>query len=258
MNNTIYDIDFSYPHDDFMTGLRDFLDNHGNSNMNAVSSEVATKNGKYVYKIEITCKDDPNITSLLFEKNANNADILFLPSGFRSYNGTFYTVTGLSENVQGTDDDTFYAFTLFLESKAKEQKGDLVYKAGNKVVCISKGNTKSAKECIVDSNGNVYGAKEVKNVSLSDGSSASINFNTKIGEWNKERKAEDPNFASVLNDSKLSTIDKMHYIGKYVVELKANEEIEADEFKDIFIQAGLFTSGFSNDKVLNMIYKLLN
>ena len=50
----------------------------------------------------------------------------------------------------------------------------------------------------------------------------------------------------------------MNYIGKYVVELKARDEIEAEEFKDIFIQAGLFTSGFSGEKTLNMIYKLLN
>ena len=62
----------------------------------------------------------------------------------------------------------------------------------------------------------------------------------------------------MLNDKTTSTTDKMTYIGKYVISLKAKDEIEAEEFKDVFIQAGLFTSGFSNDKTLSMIYKLLN
>ena len=98
----------------------------------------------------------------------------------------------------------------------------------------------------------------VASVSLLDGGSTHVSFNTSIGEWNKQRKLEDPVFAAKLNDKNTSTIDKMNYIGKYVVELKARDEIEAEEFKDIFIQAGLFTSGFSGEKTLNMIYKLLN
>lgn len=254
----IYDIDFSCPHDDFMDGLRDFLSNYGNCNMNANSTENATRNGKYMYKIEVTNQDDPNVTTMLFEKNANNGDIIFVPSSFRSFGGTFYKTENLQSDIEDTDDDTLKAFACFLEEEAKKRKGKFICKTNNNVICIVNGNSKSGKECIVDSNGNVYGAKDVSSVSLLDGGSTHVSFNTSIGEWNKQRKLEDPIFASKLNDKSTSTTEKMNYIGKYVVELKAKDEIEAEEFKDIFIQAGLFTSGFSSDKTLNMIYKLLN
>lgn len=254
----IYDIEFSCPHDEFMDGLRNFLSNWGNCNMNANSTENATRNGKYMYKIEVTNPDDPNVTTMLFEKNSNNGDIIFAPTGFRSFGGTFYKIDNLQDDVENTDEDTSRAFVKFLEERAKVSKGKFVCKTDNDVICIVNGNSKGGKECIVDSNGNVYGAKEVSSVSILDGGSTHVSFNTPIGEWNKQRKLEDPEFAAMLNDKTTSTTDKMTYIGKYVVSLKAKDEIEAEEFKDIFIQAGLFTSGFSNDKTLSMIYKLLN
>jgi hypothetical protein len=254
---TIYDIEFSQSHDDFIDGLRNFLSNYGNGNMTVNSIEHATKNGRYMYKIEVTNQDDPNATTMLFEKNVNNGDIVFVPTGFRSFGGTFYKVENLSENVESTSDDTSIALMDYLEKTAKQVKGKLVYKIGSQVTCIVNGNSKGGKECIVDSNGNVYGAKEVSSVSLSD-TGAHVSFNTQIGEWNKQRKLEDPDFAAQLNDKTTSMVDKMNYIGRYVVELKAKDEIESEEFKDVFIQAGLFTSGFSNDKTLSMIYKLLN
>ena len=254
----IYDIDFSCPHDEFMDGLRNHLSNWGNCDMTANSVENGTRNGKYMYKIEVKNPNDPNVTTVLFEKNANNGDIIFAPTGFKSFGGTFYKTENLSSDMEGTDEDTFNALMDYLEEVAKRQKGKFVCKVDNKIICIVNGNGKTAKDCVVDNDGNVYGSKEVSSVSLLDGNSVHVSFNTPIGVWNKQRKLEDPDFAAQLNDPNTSTSDKMHYIGKYVVALKANEEIETEEFKDIFIQAGLFTSGFSNDKTLSMIYKLLN
>ena len=254
----IYDIDFSCPHDIFMDGLRQFLNGYGNCDMNAYSSEQATKNGKYIYKIEVKTPSDSNVTTVLFEKNVNNGDIIFAPSGYRSFGCTFYKVENLAPDVEGTPDDTSKALVTYLKETACNTKGKFVSKVDDSIICIVNGNTKGSKECVVDANGNVYGAKEVSTVSLLDGVGARVSFNTPIGEWNKQRKLEDPAFAAKLNDKTISTGDKMNYIGRYVVELKAKDEIDAEEFKDIFIQAGLFTSGFSNDKTLNMIYKLFN
>lgn len=254
----IYDIDFSCPHDEFMDGLRDFLSNWGKCNMTANSTENATRNGKYMYKIEVTNQDDSNVTTMLFEKNSNNGDIIFAPTGFRSFGGTFYKTENLAPDVEDTEEDTSKALVAFIEEKAKTSKGKFVCKIGNDIICVVNGNSKNAKECIVDSNGSVYGSKEISSVSILDDGSTHVSFKTPIGEWNKQRKLEDPDFANVLNDKSTSTTDKMNYIGKYVVTLKANDEIESEEFKDIFIQAGLFTSGFSSDKTLSMIYKLLN
>ena len=252
----IYDIDFSCPHDEFMDGLKDYLSNSGNCNMDASSCENATKNGRYMYKIEVTCQDDPNVTTVLFEKNPNNGDILFVPSGLKSFGGTFYKVEHLQDNIKGTDDDTSVALMNYLEVIAKKQKGKFVCCFNKTIICIVNGSTKTAKECIVDANGNVYGAKEVSSVSLLDGSSTLTSYATKLLEWNKERKAEDPDFAAILSDKSTSIQEKYNLIGKYVMMLRAKEEITADEFKDLFIQAGA-ADGYINDKTLNTIYKLL-
>lgn len=253
----IYDIDFSCPHDEFMDGLRNHLSNWGNSNMNATSTEVSTRNGRYMYKIEVKCNDDPNTTSMIFEKNANNGDIIFAVTGLKSFNGTFYTVTQLSDNTKYTDNDTFYAFTDYITKTAKNKKGKFVYKThDNQIICIVNGNSKQAKECIIDNNGNVYGSKEVSNVSLFDGSDTMVSYNTKLPEWNKERRREDPDFAAILTDKTTTVVEKYNLIGKYLMMLRLKDEITSEEFKDLFIQAGA-ADDYVNDKTLNTVFKLL-
>lgn len=252
----IYDIDFSCPHDEFIDGLRNHLNNYGNANMNANSIELSTRNGKYMYKIEVTCSDDPNVTTMVFEKNANNGDIMFAVTGLRSFNGTFYSISSLSDSVKNTSDDTSIAFMDYLESMAKTKKGKLVYKAEKQIVCIVNGNNKQVKECIIDNNGNVYGSKEVSNVSLFDGSDTMVSYNTKLPEWNKQRRQEDPDFASILTDKTTTVIEKYNLIGKYLMMLRLKDEITSDEFKDLFVQAGVADS-YVNDKTLNTVFKLL-
>lgn len=253
----IYDIDFSCPHDEFMDELRNFLDNYGNSNMVASSVENATRNGKYMYKIEVKNNDDPNTTTLLFEKNANNGDIVFTPTGFRSFGGTFYKVENLDPSVKGTSDDTSTAIADYLENVAKKQKGKFVCKLNdNKIYCIVNGNLKTAKECIVDSNGKVYGSKDVSAVSLIDTESTMVSYNTRLLDWNKQRKQEDPDFAAILADKTTTIPEKYNLIGKYVVMLRIKDEITAEEFKDLFVQAAI-ADEYINDRTLNMIYKLL-
>lgn len=249
----IYDIDFSVPHDDFMKSFNNHLNNWGNQNMRSTSIEQSTKNGKYMYKIEVTNSDDNNKTTMLFEKNANNGDILFVPSGFSSFGGTFYKQEDVTDSME-REDDTMEATLLFLEQEAKRVKGKFIAKKNKSIYCIIEGNSKQAKECIVDSNGNVYGSKDVSTTSMV-GEAFTMNFDTNIGDWNKQKKAEDPDFAKVLNDKAIPMLDKMDYIGKYVIGLKSQDEIESKEFKDIFCQAGLLSSGFQ-DKTLNTIYKL--
>lgn len=251
----IYDIDFSCPHDDFMNGLQSYLYNYGNCDMRAVSTENSTRNGKYMYKIEVTSPNDPNTTTILFEKNSNNGDIIFAPSGFKSFGGTFYKVDSLSDSVEGTDDDTSEALAKYLAETAKLKKGKFVCKLNKLIYCIVNGNTKQAKECIVDSNGSVYGSKEVSTVTLADGTSM-VCYGTKLPEWNKERRIEDPDFAAILTDKTTTIQEKYTLIGKYVMMLRAKEEITSEEFKDLFVQAGA-ADGYANDKTLSMIYKLL-
>ena len=252
----IYDIDFSSPHDEFIDEFRNHLNNYGNCNMNVTSTEVSTRNGKYMYKIEVTCNDDPNTTTMIFEKNVNNGDIIFATTGLRSFGGTFYSVDNFSDNVKNTDNDTFNAFVNYLIKSAKSRKGKFVCKTSHQVICIVNGNNKQAKECIVDNNGCVYGSKEVNSVSLIDGNDGMVSYNTKLPEWNKERRKEDPDFAAILTDKTTTITEKYNLIGKYLVAIRLKNEITSEEFKDLFVQAGV-ADGYVNDKTLNAIYKLL-
>lgn len=255
-NAKIYDIDFSCQYDVFMNDLDDYL-NHTNSDIKATFTETATKNGKYMYKIEITNNSYPGmITTALFEKNPNNGDIILAPTGFRSFGGTFYKTEGLNEDEEGTVEDTSLALMDYLAYSASKHNGKFVCKTTcDDIMCIINGKSKTAKECIVDSNGNVYGAKEVNSVSLADGGSM-VSYATKLPEWNKERRADDPDFDSILTDTTTTLYEKYTLIGKYVMMLRINDEITSEEFKDLFVQAGA-ADGYINDKTLNTIYKLL-
>lgn len=250
--SNIYDIDFSSPHDDFMKSFQNHLDNWGNNNMDCTSTENGTKNGKYMYKIEIKNKDVDSKTTLLFEKNGNNGDVMCVPSGFHSFGGTFFKHEYSDNDVLDTPDDTMWAAVEFLSTQAKMKKGKFVASYPRGVICIKDGNIKNAKECIVDSDGNVYGSKEVSVTSvLGD---VMVQFKTPIGDWIKLKRAEDPNFAAVIADKSKTMSDKMNYIGQYLIAGKTKDEIDSEEFKDIFHQAGLI--GFSDPTVSN-IYKLI-
>jgi len=250
----IYDIEFSCPHDEFMQGFSNYLSNWGNSNIDCSSTEQGTKNGKYMYKIEVNNKDVSSKTTLLFEKNANNSDIMFVPTGFQSFGGTFYKHESTEQNLD-SDDDTLYASICYLEELAKQKKGMFAATTEHKTICVVNGNSKGAKDCLVDSNGNVYGAKDVKNVYLGASiGNISVQFNTPIGQWIKQKKLDDPMFDQQMSNTSLSTSDKMNFIGKYLITARSNDEIDSEEFKDIFHQAGLL--GFTDQAVLN-IYKLI-
>ena len=254
----IYDIDFSYPFNDFVKELKNHLGTWCNCNMDITHSEQATKNGKSMYKFVITCQDDKNFTTILFEKNQNNGDVILAPNSLKSLDGTFYKISKLAHDIEDTDDDTSIALLSFLKKLAEKQNGKLVYRTNCSIICIINGVEKEGKECIVDENGNVYGAKEITTTSIDDNTiNLGNSFNTPISVWNKQRMDEDPEFAKMLIEPTITTIDKMYYIGKYVTTLKVKEEIEINEFKDIFIQAGLFTSGYEKDRTLNTIYKLI-
>lgn len=251
--SNIYDIDFSSPHDEFMKAFQNHLDDWGNEDMKCSSTEQGTKNGKYMYKIEVTSPNTNNTTTMLFEKNANNGDIICIPSGFSSFGGTFYKHEYNDSAILETQDDTMWASLDFLADQAKNKKGKFVAQTPKATLCIVGGNSKQAKNCIVDSNGNVYGSKEVKTASIL-GDSVVTQFNQPIGEWIKAKKVEDPRFAVMVNDTSKTMQDKMNFVGKYLIAARNNDEIDSEEFKDIFHQAGLI--GFTEPSVLQ-IYKLI-
>lgn len=255
----IYDIDFSYPHDRFVADMEEYRDdNNFSSEIVISSSEESTRNGKHMYKFEAKHKTDGNSMVIYFEKNPNNGDIILLPSSFRSLNETFYKEENLKD---GTDyNDTSSNLVLsFLDHLAKEVDGKFVYEThAGTLNCIIGGKQKSVKRCVVDSNGNVYGAKEVEQISLDGTTTGSVytSYKTKLPEWIKDRKLEDPNLAVVLSDPSTSLGEKYTSVGKYIMALRMRDEITSDEFKDLFVQAAA-ADGYVNDTTLSSIYKLL-
>ena len=121
--------------------------------------------------------------------------------------------------------------------------------AKSDVTLIKEGNIQNKVSlAIVDSNGNVYSNLKAKSINSIDDDDVDFHVKKPINEWLQEHKEVG---AAI---SKLPLNQKMDYIGKYLIQARVNDEIDASEFADIFCQAGLF--GFSDPSVLK-IYKLL-
>lgn len=255
----IYDIDFTYPHDKFIADMEQYRDDENfNSDIVINSSEEVTRNGKHIYKFEVKHRSDGNSMTIYFEKNPNNGDVLLVPSSFRSLNETFYKIENLKD---GTDyeDNASALVTNYLQHLAEQTGGKYVSETNaGRIICIVGGKSKGAKKCVVDTSGNVYGAKEVEQISL-DGNTTGgmfVNYKTKLADWIKDKKLEDPNLAAVLSDQSTTLGEKYTSVGKYVMALRIRDEITSDEFKDLFVQAAA-ADGYVNDTTLSSIYKLL-
>ena len=252
----IYDINFSAPIADFELRFNDFLKNYGTYDMSVSRTEQATRNGKSVYKFTVTTPNDQNETIILFEKDASTGNVNCVPSGFGSFGGTFYKQNNLSDGIS-CDDDTLAATMKFLHTEAKLLNGLCISEYDDYIYCTINGReVNNAKKCIVAS-GQVYGAKDAKLQDFVATENVSVHYNTQLGPWLKERRAEDPQLDASVSDKSVSMEDKMYFVGKYLIQLREKELIEADEFKDLFAQSGMLDS-FVKDKTLNIIYKLFN
>lgn len=252
----IYDIDFSAPIADFENRFNDFLKHYCNCDMVMSKAEQATRNGKYVYKFTVTTPNDANETTIIFEKDAATGNVNCVPSGFGSFGGTFYKQTNLSDSTN-SDDDTLAAVMIFLHTEAKLLNGLCVSEHEDCVRCTVNGrDINNAKRCIV-AGGKVYGTKDAKITDMVTAGNVTVHYNTPLGPWMKERRAEDPQLDAVVSDKTIPMEDKMYFVGKYLVQLRGQEMIEADEFKDLFAQSAAL-DGFVKDQTLRTIYKLFN
>lgn len=254
----IYDIDFSYPYDKFIKGMEQFRDDENYSSEIVISSsENTTRNGKCLYCFKVKHKTDGNETTIYFEKNPVNGDVLLVPISLKSLGETFYKVENLKD---GTDakDSTICLVLEYLENLAQETKGKIVCESKYGLECIINGERKSARKCIVDTDGNVYGAKEIEKISLDGISTESLyaNYKTKLADWIKEKKLEDLNLATILSDQSTTLGQKYTLVGEYIMNLRIKDEITSDEFKDLIVQAGI-ADEYATNQLLNIIYKLL-
>lgn len=243
----IASIELKMPVQDFETALRDCIDDY-HENMDYAIKPMRTRHGKNMYKITIDNTQSSTI-EIVGEQDDVSGDIYLHPFKLSNMNESFYKVNYSDSSIAGTDSDPSMFFCHAMNEICRNQKGSFAYiDAKGNTTIIRDGSTKRGSSvALVDSEGNVYscvGAKSVKGVT----DSSDFTVRKPINEW----LGENPEVQRAI--AKLPLADKMNYIGKYLISAKLNEEIDADEFTDIFCQAGLF--GFTEQSVLN-IYKLI-
>lgn len=245
----IADIKLSMCIQDFERELKDFADNYSES-MNYMVKPMSTKRGKNMYKVVID-NYSHDVFEIIGERDDVTGDIHFHPLKLQNMNESFYNCTYSDPSIIGQDNDPAVFVTSFLKLMCTNtNKGSFAYieSNGNPVIIKDGSHKRTASIALVDGDGNIYscsGAKSIKGATDDVG----FSVNKPIGEW----VSENPDVQREI--AKLPSMDaKMNYIGKYLITAKVNEEIDSDEFMDIFCQAGII--GFSEPSVIN-IYKLI-
>lgn len=243
----IADINLTMPLQDFESALQNEVSNY-HATMQFNITPMSTRRGKSMYKIVVDNADN-SIFTLIAEQDSSNGDMQFHPLIMQSINNSFYQVSYNDPDIVGQDEDPAMFFCRAMSNIARNAHGTFAYidPSGHKNI-ISNGSVKTVRSVgLVDSDGNVYacsGAKKLKG----DTEDIGFSINQPIGEWLDEHRDVKVAVASFPLDQ------KMNYIGKWLVQARIKEEIESDEFMDIFRQAGIF--GFSDPSVQH-IYKLI-
>ena len=244
----IADINLTMPVQDFEKELQDMIDDYSVS-MNYNLKQMSTKMGKHMYKLTVDNCNNSHI-EVVGERDDVSGDIYFHPLKLSNMSESFYKIYLDDCSIEGQDEDPSVFMEYVFRTLCRNHKGSFACISSNGHTSLIKDgkDKKIASVGIVDTDGVVYscaGAKSVKGAS--DGPDFSVK--KPIGEWLKEN----PDVQREL--SKYPQMDeKMNYIGKYLINAKVKDEIESDEFMDIFCQAGII--GFSEPSVLN-IYKLI-
>ena len=244
----IADINLIMPVQDFERELQNCIDNYSVS-MNYAIKPMSTKRGKNMYKLTVDNCNNSHI-EVIGERDDATGDIHFHPLKLQNMNESFYNTYYSDSDIIGEDEDPAVFMANAFKTLCVAHKGSFAcIEPGGSTTIVKDGSHKRASSiALVDADGNVYscaGAKSIK------GGTDGPDFSVKkpIGEWLNEN----PDVQREL--AKLPAMDaKMNFIGKYLINAKIKEEIDSDEFMDIFCQAGII--GFSEQSVLN-IYKLI-
>lgn len=244
----IANIELVMPVQDFEQEIQDCIDNYSTS-MNYELKPMSTRMGKHMYKLIVDNCNNSSI-EVVAERDDASGDINFHPLKLSNMHESFYGTRYNDRDIMGEDEDpAMFIVYAFKQLCAKHKGSFACIDPSGSTALIKDGNTKRVSSvALVDGDGNVYSCAGAKNVK---GASDGPDFSVKkpIGEW----LGENPDVQREV--AKLPGMDaKMNYIGKYLINAKIKEEIDSDEFIDIFCQAGII--GFSEQSVLN-IYKLI-
>lgn len=208
-----------------------------------------TKMGKTMHRLTVT-SDNGDKAEILGEQDDISGDIIFHPFKLQNFNNSFYR-NSCSSSVAGTDDDPMSLLVQILAVAAGGKKGTFAYIDPTGPVLIKEGKRDlDVSVALIDKKGTAYSLHGMKEINGGGDMGISFSINTPINEWLEEHR----DLQAQLLAQQYTLQEKMNIVGKYLIQKKVAEEIDADEFKDIFCQAGLI--GFSDNTVLN-IYKLL-
>lgn len=239
-------VDLRIPVADFQAEMQDAADNYSDV-MKFDLKEMSTRKGKHMYKF-IVQNEDSNYISVIAEQDDASGDMIFHPLKLSNMNNSFYDI--YSGNACGKPEDPAVFFCETMEYIVTRHKGDFACIINGTPCIISNGVKQSCEGIgLIDNNGKVYSVANAKSI-LGDASDTGVDFsvNIPISEWIQDHT--DIKIAIM----QLPLAEKMNYIGKWLIKARLNEEIDADEFMDIFRQAGIF--GYTDTSVLN-IYKLI-
>ena len=244
----IADINLTMPVQDFETAIQTCIGNYSTT-MNYNLKAMSTRMGKHMYKLTIDNGDNSYI-DVIGERDDVTGDIMFHPLKLSNMNESFYKTSYNDYDIVSQDEDPAMFITYLFKTLCSNNKGSFacIDPSGNTTLIKDGSQKKVSSIALVDSDGNVYSCAGAKNIK---GATDGPDFSVKkpIGDWLKENPEVQRELA------KLPAMDaKMNYIGKYLINAKIKEDIDSDEFMDIFCQAGII--GFSEQSVLN-IYKLI-
>lgn len=248
MELQIVDVDLKMPLKDFEKALQEFLDNYNISGIKYNIKSMKTKYGKNMFKLVI---ESPNVSefTVIAEQDDTTGDIYFNPLKLTNFTSGFYESYYHDISHIGDDDDASMVFYYFLNELCRTTKSTYVAISPNGIsVLIDNGRLKEHSLAIVDNDGNVYStikAKKINGYSNND----SFQIEKPINEWINENKDIQQEIY------KLPTMtEKIDFIGHKLIALRKAQIITADEFLDLFRQAGLI--GFSNKTNLG-IFQLI-
>lgn len=243
----IVDINLKMPFQDFERELQDIVDNYSKP-MTFNIKQLRTRLGKAMYKLIVENNSSDNI-NIVAECDDVNGDIYFHPLKLSNMNESFFT-SSVDTNTRGQLNDPCHFIYFAFSELAYNHKATFacIEPTSNSSALIVDGKAKKVDGIgLVDSDGKMYsiaGAKMIKG----DANDTDFSIRQPINEWIQEHRDIQQAIAHLpLNE-------KMNYIGKWLVQARLKDEIDSDEFVDIFRQAGLF--GFTETSVQN-IYKLI-
>lgn len=251
MDTQIIDIDISMSLSDFESILQTEINKYNSShsiNLSYNIESVATKRGKNMYKTTVTFPDGSDVV-LVAEQNDTNGNIMFHPLMLQSFNDSFYLIHFNDPDNAGTYEDPGVFICWFLERLALHKSGTVACMNPNgDAKIISNGQSKRVRSIgLIDDSGTVYSCTSAEKVTLDTGDTQ-FSVVKPIGDWLNEHKDVQAGIASLPLDQ------KMNYVGKWLIQARLKEEIDADEFMDIFRQAGVI--GYSEPSIIH-IYKLI-